>query len=590
MKEPRKIVKFARSNYVALLFFAIFLVALLLRVYGLNWDEGYHLHPDERMILIVADRIKFFTNLDPDFFAYGSFPIYLLRLVSEFLNFIVKDEITNYSGMLLVGRYLSTMFELGTVVLVFELSLKFFKDKLKALFSMFFYSIAFFPIQNSNFFITDTILTFLMFLLLSILVKYLYTKKGSVSNTILQIIKIGVIFGVIMATKITGIIFLPVVGLVLLIKSSNWQTKVVDWKNLLIRISVFILVSIFTSFICMPYAFLNWQKFFADISSQFRMNSDPYVFPYTLQYVGTTAYLYYLRNIFLWGLGPFLSILAIIGIYKLLLKFVNEIKQKKIRHTSTRTILLLFSFFFYLFYFIVIGRSAVKFMRYMLPVYPFLAILVCYGFFHLVEIKKQKNRNVQKIAHLVFNNIKFGFAILVVFFACLWSLAFVNIYALEHTRIQATQWILSNIAQGSNIGVEHWDDRLPLDQSEKYNIVELTLYDRPDDEFKWQQMDEKLKSIDYLVIASNRLYVPLQKLAECNKYKECYPKTSKYYQDLFNNQKDFQLMQTFSVTPYLRVPFTDILIEIDDQGADESFTVYDHPKIYIFKNNRLSGN
>ena len=32
------------------------------------------------------------------------------------------------------------------------------------------------------------------------------------------------------------------------------------------------------------------------------MNSDAYIFPYTLQYVDTTPYIYYLKQIFLWVL------------------------------------------------------------------------------------------------------------------------------------------------------------------------------------------------------------------------------------------------------------------------------------------------
>src|SRR3954470_20429847 len=36
----------------------IVLVALCFRLYGLKWDGGYHLHPDERFItIVITDRI-----------------------------------------------------------------------------------------------------------------------------------------------------------------------------------------------------------------------------------------------------------------------------------------------------------------------------------------------------------------------------------------------------------------------------------------------------------------------------------------------------------------------------------------------------
>src|SRR5438093_11977181 len=36
----------------------ILVVAAGLRFHGLNWDDGHHLHPDERFIAIVADKIR----------------------------------------------------------------------------------------------------------------------------------------------------------------------------------------------------------------------------------------------------------------------------------------------------------------------------------------------------------------------------------------------------------------------------------------------------------------------------------------------------------------------------------------------------
>jgi hypothetical protein len=69
-------------------------VAMVLRLYGLNWDGGQWIHPDERMILmVVSNRLSIPTSeqmpllltpqspLNPAFHAYGSFPLYLLKAV-----------------------------------------------------------------------------------------------------------------------------------------------------------------------------------------------------------------------------------------------------------------------------------------------------------------------------------------------------------------------------------------------------------------------------------------------------------------------------------------------------------------------------
>ncbi|MDO8270201.1 MAG: hypothetical protein Q7T54_06050, partial [Candidatus Levybacteria bacterium] len=83
----------------------------------------------------------------------------------------------------------------------------------------------------------------------------------------------------------------------------------------------------------------------------------------------------------------------------------------------------------------------------------------------------------------------------------------------------------------------------------------------------------------------NRLYVPLQKLNDCENLPpgKCYPITTSYYQNLFAGKRGFKKVAEFSQYP--TIPFLNI--KLNDQGADESFTVYDHPKIIIFKHESL---
>src|SRR3989339_1414482 len=148
--------KFRLKTYIPLL--AIIIMAAALRLYGINWDSGFHFHPDERMLIMVTERIHFWTHFNPDFFNYGSLPVYLLRAVSQLIDLIFRTHITNYDGMLYVGRVLSSLADLGVVFLIFHISFSIFKNKIVALWSSFFYAVAFFPIQNSHFFIVDTFL------------------------------------------------------------------------------------------------------------------------------------------------------------------------------------------------------------------------------------------------------------------------------------------------------------------------------------------------------------------------------------------------------------------------------------------------
>ncbi len=562
----------------------ILLLGLAFRVYGINWDQGFHLHPDERMLIMVAERIHFPTNFNPDFFNYGTLPIYILKGVAQLL------DMANYDGLLALGRYLSVLTDVVVVYLVYKIAQIIFKSETKALFSSFFYAIAFFPIQNAHFFVVDVYLNLFVTALLYLLL--LYYQKPSLKKTVL----LGVVAAAALATKITAIVWLPIVVITLILTppwrgKDLWRIPVLAFardsstpiKSGLGMTILFIATTVVFHFLFMPYAYLSYQRFFTDIYLQTQMNSNPYIFPYTLQYVDTLPYLYYLKNIFLWGWGPIVSSLSLVGIVYIIkskIKYQKSKLQIKIQKCffPITNYGLLVTFVFYGLYFLIIGQSAVKFMRYMLPLYPLFALLAGYGLHMIMSfLRKQESSSGSRV--------KPGMTIIVVSAGLLavivWTLMFLSIYSKPHTRITATNWILQNIPPGSTLAVEHWDDRLPLIGGERYTFQELTLYDLPDGEEKWQTLNKKLALSDYIIIASNRLYVPLQRLKDCKKYKSCYSKTAQYYEDLFSGKLGFQKIAEF--TSYPKLEIRGWKLEINDDASDESFTVYDHPKVMIFK-------
>ena len=165
-----------RSNLLAtLLLLAILGGALLLRLYDLHWDRGYLFHPDERQILIVVDGLSFPWPPDwrlllsakspwnPGFFAYGSFPIYLLRICASAAG-LLDAEYASLNLSYVVGRVLSALFDVGTVGLVYVLGRKLFctvrEGAAIALISAFLVALAALHIQLAHFYTVDTVLTF----------------------------------------------------------------------------------------------------------------------------------------------------------------------------------------------------------------------------------------------------------------------------------------------------------------------------------------------------------------------------------------------------------------------------------------------
>ena len=542
----------------------IFFLLLVTRFLGNHYDAGLHLHPDERWLIMVAGKIHLFNKLDPDFFAYGSLPIYVLKALAQSFDKLFLTKLDNYDGLLSLGRVIVSLLDILTAGLVFLIAKNLTHKKLTPYFALIFYALMFFPIQNSNFFIVDNFLN--LFLTLVIFLSFRYLKKPSWLTFVL----LAVASAAMLATKVTPVITLPIIfGIILLKLTTTATTKKLKIYHLILGLGLLGIFGFVSFFLFMPYGILHYHQFIQEVSHQIKMGKDPYVFPYTLQYVDTTAYLYYLKNIFLWGAGPVISLWSLVGLGVIIKKLVTQFKQRN-SLTSFITQPLLLVTLVYAVYFLVVGKTAVKFMRYMLVVYPFIALsagLAIEWFLTQVKLSFKLKRII---------------VILSLVLASIWLAAFLKIYLYPHTRIQATEWILKHIPTGSTLAVEHWDDRLPLYQAGKYQYVELPLYE-PESQYKWLTVSQRLDQADYIIIASKRLYAPLTKLKDCKKYKKCYPETAKYYQDLFSGKLNFYKVAEFDFQP--RLNFGLVKLKLDDNGADESFSVYDHPHVIIFKKN-----
>lgn len=567
--------------------YAIILIAAFFRFYGLNWDQGHHLHPDERMIVMVTERLHlskpFNLNrlfdpdspLNPKFFAYGNFPLYLLRAVSLMTSQVFGPKWASYSHLNLVGRVLSVMFDLGALLLIFKIGKKVFSSQV-ALLGSFFYAICVFSIQASHFYAVDVALNF--FILLTLYRLILFYEHQSFS----QAIYVGVCFGLALATKVSATALIVSIGTALLfdhflIFLKRWRMALLPWwkkifffilksnkKKVIVRIIkplleyglATFLSTIITFLVFQPYALIDFSTFWRQITEQHQMTRNAFVFPYTLQYVATVPYLYHLKNLWLWGMGVGLGTLSIIGASLYMFNLLKRIKLKGEEDIEAKEIILIV---FFLAYFLTVGRFAVKFMRYLLPLYPLLSLYAA------------------RLVTSLTGSLKRAILVCAVGLALIWVFAFVSIYSKPNTRVLASQWINQNIPSGAKIAVEHWDDRVPM--WGEYQFLEMPMYEPDSSDLKWQKVNQNLKEADYLVLASNRLYVPLQKLADCAKYKICYPKTAQYYQELFSGKLGFVKLTEF--TSYPTVPILNW--SINDDQADESFTVYDHPKVIIFK-------
>jgi hypothetical protein len=500
-------------------------------------------------------------------------------------------------------------FDLVTLVYVFRIAKFLYEKEWAAILAMFTYAIAFFAIQNTHFFVVDVFFTTFVTMALY------YGLVGITRKPFWYFTISGIFSGAAIASKFTAVVFVAAMVVAFFI------AYYIAHKRLTSALLFVVLIAITTTvvhIISMPYAYRTGASYshtipfddkpasISQIESRFRMianpnsnesptltpprqliylatqifsaryimdtleqaqmNKNPYVFPYTRQYVGTIPYLYYLQNIYIWGWGPILSVFTALGCLALVKKHLHSHLSK-----SKASILIFTSILTYSLYFIIIGSSAVKFMRYMLPLYPIFAVFAGWGLYRLL-ISTRTTRWIAAISIVC---------------ASIWTSMFINIYTPLHTRIQAKLWAQTHIPPQSKLAVEHWDDR-PID-GPQYQYIEMTNYDIPDDAVKWSTLTAKLENTDYIVLASNRLSAPLSRMTNCKRDGIfCSTLAAQYYKDLLNEQPifgrknlTFKKVADFSAFPYLQIGT--MRVQIDDTNADESFTVYDHPRILIYK-------
>ncbi len=133
------------------------------------------------------------------------------------------------------------------------------------------------------------------------------------------------------------------------------------------------------------------------------------------------------------------------------------------------------------------------------------------------------------------------------------------------------------VLAGSTIADEGtWDDPVPVPIA-PYNMwgaqyqsmrFEMALEDTPE---KRARMQYILDHADYLTISSNRFYGSLPRNPQR------WPMTTAYYQALFNGELGYELVADFTSRPNLGP------IQFNDDSADEAWTVYDHPRVFVFR-------
>ncbi len=524
-------------------------LGLLLRLTGLNWDAGALLHPDERYLVMVTaalqwpDSVAQYFNsaespLNPlnlqdlNWYVYGTLPLFLAKL------WVTAAGATGLEEIAVSARLLTAIIDSATLLAVFGLGRQVFGLRVGLLAAVF-YGLAVLPVQLAHFFTVDPFLN--LFLLLALLQAVRMGEAAGPRPALL----LGLWWGCALASKLSALAFAPVV------LAAVWLGGRQLGRGLALQyltLSLFCAALVFR--LLQPYAFSGWfspdPRFLSALEHLQALQAWDEWMPPSVQWLGRNGLQFPLHNMALWGLGLPLFVAALAG--------AALAGARLWRQPRSGPALLLLAL---LVQFAVVGLGAHPTLRYFLPAYP---LLVVFAAHYLLALK---NTGVWR----------YGPILLVLIATLVWALAFSAIYRAPSTRIDASQWIQAHIAPTAVLGVEHWDDALPLTfpvpPPAYYQQVTLPVTD-PATEVKREQLLAGLAQVDYLVISSQRGYASMTRLPKQ------FPLVARYYQLLFGGLAGFELVAQFSSYPQLAGTV------VRDERAEEAFTVYDHPRVFIF--------
>lgn len=614
----------------------LLLILFYTRFIGLNWGLPYPMHPDEWNMAtaiqglncrVQGSRFKIRDCFNPHFFAYGQLPLYAGYLLVQLYHFIIGKvglPIT-FEEAAMSLRVISAAASIVNVFVLIEiikfLIFNFQYSELMITFLIFTFSPYF--IQFSHLGTTESLL--MLFYSLIIYGSLQYINKSKWKNVFL----LSLFCGLAVATKVSAIFFLFVPGIALI---SNLPRKnfseiqrgrhikyqklfilnrrtIKQLSNLIIHLLkissclfLFLSLSFVFAVLFSPHNLISFQEFLGSMNYESAVAlGDARVF-YTRQFEQTVPVLFQLMKIFPYTLGWPVFILGGLGLFGL------SWRDRKVN-------LLRLAF---LIYFLPNAFLYAKWTRFMTPILPIMSIFSLLVLFNVY--KKLASFSWRKLKTTIKNPKYFNFSLNILYFIfyilfLIPGIAYLSIYQNPDVRFVASKWIYENIPENSYILFETANVvDVPIEvksqfaswrtKIKSYKSISFNFYDLDTNPLLQEEFHNHLARADYIFVPSRRVFTNhtcfrnikyqilnikytdqisnIEEKKNCHKLEEKYPLLNDYYQRLFSGELGFKKVAEFSSYPKISF-FGKTLVEFPDEEAEETWTVFDHPVIRIYK-------
>lgn len=509
----------------------ITIVAAMLRFTALNWDAGARLHPDEALIVNGALSIKFFSQMFPGFHDYNGLSVYLLRGASVVAAQLLHSTYwsTTPEGVTLVGRFLSAFFATASVPATYVLAKRLWNARVGIIAGLLL-ACAPILIQLAHFYTTESLIVFLLLLLSHAVISY--ARMPNVRS----LIRMSVHAGLLLATKNTAYLFLLIPMMILFGKKLSMQKTIRTFIT-------FIAGTAIVFFMTSPYSFLDMSGYLTRSEYLADVVTGRLLMDWTMQFQQSSVFFWIPNLLYAFGPVVIFGIIAAVGYIRF--------SKNKLRFQPTAIFAL-----WTLGYLLFLSFTYLKFIRYSAPLAPYLALFAA-------KLLWDVNKNT-------LGKIMVGIIILI---QLTWAAMFFHIYSVPHTSVRAARWIAAHVPADTTILTETWNSILRFNRSpltgKQFEFFSFNAY-APASKEKAQTLLRHLQSTDVIILESQKVKNTIYHLSDR------YPYAAQFYRNLENGSLGFEKVAVFTSYPKFGP------LEIHDESAEETWTVFDHPTITIY--------
>ena len=608
----------SRSNqWFRVLVVVAAIVGLVLRLWNVDFDQRQHQHPDERFWAITADALAktpapapHSTVLGPaldwldgqrspsnpyrvnDQFLYGPISLTMARSVSGWLHDGVEvgtqpasliahglnavgvpliDDVgrarfDHRYQVDLVGRVIGALLDTLTIVVIAAIGRR-LGGATAGVIAAGLYALCVLSIQYSHFLGSEPLVG--LGSALTVLATLRLDRSASSRHSWRTGLMVGAAGGLALAAKLStiGVVAVPAIGVVLLL----WRYR---RRSDVVRIGGMGIGALVTFRVLEPSAFNGLgmglsADFLDDVRRLPRLTSATW--PPSFQWVGRTPVLQPLLWLGRFTLGPGALLAFGLGASVMALHrwggrchrgqtFSGFMSPAGRWASCTAAAAVALPF-------VYVTATAWPTGRYFYPMLPAFYAIAGLGVAATLRFARRAPRAGGRAAAAV--------ALVAVGLSAVWGVGFVHgVYGADNTRIAASRWIAKHVPAKSVVSAEAWDDSLPLSlpgiDASAYRIEQLNLVD-PDSVSKTAKLADQLSGIDYVIESSPRIWGVVRRMPAR------FPSTIAFFDALDTGRAGFQRVATFrsgiQVGPW----------RLGEVGAEEAFSVYDHPEVRIWQ-------